>query len=279
MARLEPNILMKHLENILTRQPFCLENLKIKFLEEITSENFRKLLNDSNNNNEFMTHGVHILREIRKVSENFSDRFFDSNELEVEEFLIDNTELPFKKALAESKKLMCEKSFVEELERIYSDKNPKKFLGHPVHYKITAHNSGGAKNMAKLLCRALYENKRLVGRCVNFIHKIGEINFCDYDLKRIFEQSAGGTIILEMFSSNEDFRNYATHLDKIAKTLTPLVKTFSNDTLFIFIELEEMPGFAPKLIRNLQEDIYFIDIKEGLGNRADAKKYLKLLAE
>ena len=25
MARLEPNILMKHLENILTRQPFCLE--------------------------------------------------------------------------------------------------------------------------------------------------------------------------------------------------------------------------------------------------------------
>ncbi len=278
MARLEKTILMKHLENILMCEPFCLKNLKIKFLEEITSENFKKLFNEAENNG-FMILRVNILREIRKISENFSDSFFNSNELEIEEFLIDNAELSLQKALAESKKLMCEESFVEELQRIYSDKNPKKFFGHPVHYKITAHNSGGARNMAKLLCRALYENKRLVGRCVNFIHKIGEINFGKCDLEQIFEQSAGGTIILEMFSSGEEFGDYAPHIEEIAKTLAPLVKTFSNNTLFIFIELEETSAFASRLLRNLQEDIYLIDIKEGRGNRADAKKYLKILAE
>ena len=43
--------------------------------------------------------------------------------------------------------IMASKSFYDEMERIYAPENEKRFVGHPVHYLITAGDKTAADDM------------------------------------------------------------------------------------------------------------------------------------
>ena len=251
-------------------------SVKILSLNEVTPENVSKLIRQAERN-DFMTYRCNWEREGFGDNEDFSLNYFRNGSFKIEEKLISEKNLSYDEAKKSAENFMTEKNFVEELERIYSDKNPKKFFGHPVHYKIVAKNSQGAMQMANLLCQALYTNKRLVGRCMSFISEIDEDCFDESDIENIFRQSAGGTIIIELRGSRGEHKNYASCYEKVIKDFSEKVCKYQRDTLFIFVETIENPGFAPRFIKNLQEDIYIVELKEGMGNQKTALDYLKKL--
>ena len=253
-------------------------SVKILSLNEITPAIAAKLLRQADRN-DYMTYRCNWEREGFGDNEDFTLNYYRNSSFNIEEKLISDKNLDCESAKKTAENLMVEKSFLDELERIYSEKNPKEFFGHPVHYKIVAKNSQGALQMANLLCQALYTNKRLVGRCMSFISEIAEDCYEESDIENIFRQSSGGTIIIELRGSREEHRNYATCYEKVIKDFSEKVCKYQRDTLFIFVETVENPGFSPRFIKNLQEDIYIVELKEGTGNREIALNYVKNLIQ
>lgn len=62
----------------------------------------------------------------------------ENQQYQIREDIISGDPLSLAEAIEKSKKFMADISFTEELERIYSDENEKKYYGDPVHYKISA---------------------------------------------------------------------------------------------------------------------------------------------
>lgn len=273
LTRITAADLTKCLRKLFSDEDYWLEDIKVKSLREILPSQAQKCLIAAERA-DFLTYRSHWERGSLQQHRNFSLNYFNNEEFRIEEALFDEKKFTLTQARNKAKKLMADKTFTDELERIYSDENPKKFFGHPVHYKFSAKNSQGAKQMAELLCRALYENKRLVGRSITFISEVTEHCYCECDLDNIFEQSAGNTIIIELRGSTEEHKNYATSYERVVKEFAELVRKYQQNTLFIFLEVTENPGFTTKFIQNLQEDIYLVEIREGSGNRKEAAAYL-----
>lgn len=242
-------ILADLLERIDTRQveeifsKFCA--VKEIFLREITPSRAKKILLKSERGNFISSYLSHIQNHLRG-HENFSLDYFDNPNFKVEEFLIDFEPLNFHEV---AKNSLVDKTFLEELKRIYSPNHPKKFFGHPVHYKISAKNIFGAKKISELLCRTLYTNNRLVGGCVNFIR---DVKFDENDLENIFRQSRGAAVIIELKNFDEFF--------------CELVKKFCSEVLFIFI------GEG-----NFYSDLKVVELKENFLNRVESFDFLKNL--
>ena len=242
-------ILADFLERIDTRQveeifsKFCA--VKEIFLREITPSRAKKFLLKAERENFISSYLAHVQNHLRG-QENFSLDYLDNPNFKVEEFLIDVESLDFHEA---EKNSLVSETFLDELKRIYSPNHPKKFFGHPVHYKISAKNIFGAKEIAALLCRALYTNNRLVGGCVNFIF---DVKFDEIDFENIFRQSKGAAVIIELKNFDEFF--------------CELVKKFCNEVLFIFI------GEG-----NFHVDLKIVEIKENFLNRAESFDFLKNL--
>ena len=278
LQRITDANLIKILEKIFAESRYVFENITIKSIKEVTPLQVQKCISSAEQA-DFLTYRTRWARGNLNQHENFSLSYYNNDEFKIEEKLLDDKKLSLAQALKKAKKLMADKSFIEELQRIYSAENPKKFCGHPVHYKLSAKNSQGAKQLADLLCRALYENKRLIGRCSSCIYEITEACYREPDLESIFEQSAGNTIIIELRGSKDEHKNYASCYEEVVNFFEELIKKNQQNTLFILVETTENPGFAPKLIQTLQEDIYLVEVSEGTGNRVEALNYLKDLVK
>ncbi len=231
----------KQVEKIFEK--FC--TVKEIFLREITPSQAKKFLLKAERENFISSYLAHVQNNLRG-QENFSLDYLDNPNLKIEEILLDFEPLNFSAAI---KNFAVDKNFLEELKRIYSPNHPKKFFGHPVHYKISAKNLYGAKEIAKILCRALYENNRLVGGCVNFIY---DVKFAEIDVENIFRQSKGATVIIELKNLDEFF--------------CELVKKFCDEVLFIFVGEKNFGG-----------DLKIIELKENFLNREESFIFLKNL--
>ena len=62
----------------------------------------------------------------------------------VTQTLIPENHLSYDDAVIKADEIMANGDFTDELKRIYSDKHPKEFFGHPVHYKISADEAQSA---------------------------------------------------------------------------------------------------------------------------------------
>lgn len=181
------------------------------------------------------------------------------------------------KAYREADGLMADSSFLDELARIYSDKNERKiFYGHPVHYHITAGNSDAAMTMTRLLVRALYANKRLAGQRINRVYNIQEDCYDESDLDHLLRHAEGGTVVLEMCSCAEEER-YAGSYERVNEYLAAMIRKYQRNTLFILVDLHLQRGGLRNLLTTLREDISFVHIEEGAGSRAQAAAYLQSL--
>ena len=279
MERLTPARLLKIFKQYLKEEIFEYElhDVKIKTLKEITPFQASKLLGLADKNRH-ITFNVDWNRLGIFGNDEFSLNYFRNGDFNVQDGLIDSAALTYRAAIAQAKKLMLDKSFLDELKRIYTSEHPKKFAGLPIHYVLKVKNSQGVKQMIQLLCQALYTNHRIVGRTINRINEITERAHHDCDIDAVFEQSAGNTMIIEMRGSSEDHMNYASGYHMVVNEFSSQIKSHQHNTLFILVEESDNPGFAPKLISAVQEDIHLIELKEGAGNRAVALEYLKKLA-
>ena len=193
--------------------------------------------------------------------------------------MIPEGKLSFEEAVEKSKSFMADASFIEELERIYSDANAKQYFGNPVHYKISASNMDSASEIASLLAWALKSNNRLEGGRINKISEITQCCFEEEDFKNMFEKAQGNIVMFDLSGTSENHNQYADAYEDVIQYFAKLIGINHVRTLCIFVENTNKPGFAKGLLSNVAEEIDIIEIREGSGNRETAIQYIKNMAE
>ena len=262
------NKIQKFLKSVLEVQ-YNMKDIEVHDLREITSENFRKL----------MTRGdrINFVDEYR-ISDDLKINFDSNRDFDISESMGQISKLSHSQALQQAQKLMADTSLIEEFNRIYAkDNNRKKFYGHPVHYKILAGSYFAAMKMVELLAGALYVNKRLVSQRITRVYNITERCYSEVDFENMIKCAEGSTVVIELQGAQDNDTNYATSYEEVVDFISEVVRKYQRNTLCIFVEMVDQPGFAPKLISNLQDDINIIELQEGAGNREQALDYLKFI--
>lgn len=151
-----------------------------------------------------------------------------------------------------------------KIEEIFIDtKNfsaENEILDNSTHYKIFAKNSSDALKIAKNFCAELYEKNLLVSKCANFIFAVDENAADDFNIENIFRQSAGGAVIIE---GDE-------------KIFDKLIKKFSDEVIFIFLEIDENFRQKNNSCETLQKLVGLTEIKKILSQILDNFKIQKL---
>ena len=260
--------LEKILKDLLEEQ-YSIHDIKISGLREITADVFRQLLSRGDN--------AEILNTFRVLNELQLD-YCDNNAFSVSEIICPIKRMNYNQAVRSAQKLMPDQTFLDELKRIYSNENDrKKFYGIPVHYKITAGSHTSAMEMAKLLVNALYVNKRLVGGRLTRVYDVSPNCYGEEDFENLIRHSEGNTVLIELQGLRSEMSNYANTYEAVIEFIGEMVRKYQRNTQCIFLEMAENPGFAPKLVSNLQDDLTIIELQEGAGDRAQALEYLKAL--
>ena len=97
------------------------------------------------------------------------------------------------------------------------------------------------------------------------------------DFEKIFENAAGGTVIIELSGERVKSGQFAHAYEEVVEFIADTVKSYQRNTLCIFVESADKPGFAAQLTAKLQDDLHIIELHEGAGNRETALDYLKTL--
>jgi AAA+ superfamily predicted ATPase len=240
-------------------------------INEITAGRFHQLGERGDNNG--------LISRFRSDENRIGSDYLDNVQYEINETLLDDEVLSYEEAVSRAGKLMPDKSFLEELERIYSDENEKKYFGNPVHYKISASNTDSAFRMASLLAQALRSNGRLTGKRINRISDITECCYNEDDFKHVFELAQGNIVFLEMSGTSEEHGNYASAYEEVIQYMELVIRQNHVKTLCIFFENTEHPGFADRLLESVAEEVDIIELKEGVGDRETAIGYISDLAK
>ena len=258
----------KFLRSVLEVQ-YNMKDIEVHELREITSENFRKLLTRGDR--------VNFVDEYR-ISDDLKINFDSNRDFDISESMGSINKLSHSQALRQAQKLMADTSLIEEFDRIYAKgNNRKKFYGHPVHYKILAGSYFAAMKMVELLAGALYVNKRLVSQRMTRVYNITERCYSEVDFENMIKCAEGSTVVIELQGAQDNDTNYATSYEEVVDFISEVVRKYQRNTLCVFVEMVDQPGFAPKLISNLQDDINIIELQEGAGNRKQALDYLKFI--
>ena len=193
---------------------------------------------------------------------------------------ISDFDLPTKdEAFQALENLMPQKTFRDEINRIYNPANIQKFIGHPVHYIIKAQNHQVAKDMVNFLVSALYKNNRLLGKRVDWFSELHEGNRFFQDLNNCTVDS---TVVFEYpYEVNDSRSTFAARRRGILPLILDKIKRQNKNTLFIFVDYvsdsEELG--ENQLIQNAEEFLDLITIYEGSGDTNSATKYLNYLLE
>ena len=247
---------------------FSERKINLKF-DEITVEYFENKVSQISDMG-YARISMHNLSRRLKLN------YRDNRRFAVSQFLVSDDKLTYEDASEKAKRLMASGDFTEELKRIYSDKHPKEFYGHPVHYKISADETESAFEKAKLLVQSLYSNGRLKSRRIDRINKITDNCFDEEDLTNLFYNAEGGTVLIELSPYN-DSNNYASAYEQVIEFFASLIRKYAKNVLIVIAEITKVQGLTKKLVSKIADDIDIVSIAEGTGDRDTAKKYMNYL--
>ena len=250
------------------RSEFGIKNVTVKAFTEITAKKFSRIFDRANRDDNFNF-------DYYQLNQDLGLDCLDNRTFKLSETICDDKRLSFDAANAKAEKLLADETFKDEFRRIYSKENAHHFYGQPVHYKITAGNTKAAMSLSTLLVGALYANKRLVSRRINLITNVTENCYDESDFEKILENAAGGTVVIELSGERVNSGQFAHAYEEVVDFISETVKRYQRNTLCIFVELADKPGFAPQLTTRLQDDLHIIELHEGAGNREMALNYLK----
>ena len=245
-------------------------SVQVSDIKEITTGRFHQLGTRGDNNG--------LIRRFMADENDMGLDYRENNQYQIREEMIPTEKLSFDEAVEKSRRFMADISFIEELERIYSDENEKKYYGNPVHYKISASNMESAFEIASLLAQALKSNNRLVGSRINRVYEIKKGCYDEPDFKNMFEKAQGNIVLFDLSGSAEMHNNYASEYEEVIEYMNKLISKNHVKTLCIFVENTNHPGFASNFLAKVAEEIDIIELKEGCGNRETAMSYIQNLA-
>ena len=249
---------------------FRVKGVKVQDLSEITAMKFSKIFDRANRSDNFNF-------DYYQINQDLGLDALENRTFKLTEAICPAKRLSFEMAKKEAEGLLADETFKEEFARIYSKQNAHHFYGQPVHYKIIAGNTGAALSLSNLLVATLYTNKRLISRRINIITNVTDNCYDESDFEKILENAAGGTVVIELSGERVNSGQFAHAYEQVVDFIADTVKRFQRNTLCIFVELADKPGFAPQLTAKLQDDLHIIELHEGAGNRDTALNYLKNL--
>lgn len=208
-----------------------------------------------------------------KLEINYHVSYYDPLPFDLDEEVLDYQK--FNKAMCKkrAKEILGSKSLYEEIDRIYSKENKKMYFGHPVHYLISAGDWGAAQDLYELLIRALSANNRLLSNRVMLIKDISKRAYSDDRYKQVIKAADAGVVIIEL-KSEDAMGRFATDFHEFTKLTGSLMEQQKKDTLFIFVEITGKSIKDNDALNNILTKADIIQIHEGSGTFAQAKKYL-----
>jgi Holliday junction resolvasome RuvABC ATP-dependent DNA helicase subunit len=204
-----------------------------------------------------------------------ADYMSSHSDLQFDECVLPHSKVSYEEVTDEAHNLLADISLNEELERIYSPLNKRKFYGNPVNYKINAVSRETAKNLVELLTKALYTNKRILSTRVAYITKLDD----SYDdaLEDLCNNSYASVVAIECNDADSSDDRFARGREAKCEYICNIVRKFSSQTVFILIDLGSKVCKQSVSQLVTKDDICFIEIFEGKGDSAAGKKYLKSL--
>lgn len=262
----------EELERIILR---TWDKCRILDREEITLTDFRMLMGR-------LEYGNRSSMSLRDVENEFglavfSRGLFDNTPYEIREEVCGECDLTKRNCMEKAGMIMASDDFCEEIERIYSRENKKKFYGHPVHYLISAGDFGAAKDMIGILVPALLKNRRLPGGRQLFLSQIGGNADRDDRFERVFSSSSGGTVVVKMPERSE-LGNMATDMMRILEGLGKMIEKYGNSTLFIFVDVSGKSVMTGEAMKTILTYADMVHLTEGSGSYRKAVRYLDKLA-
>ena len=97
------------------------------------------------------------MKEDLKLATEPEHSYYEPVAYQVSERIYTSQDMNRQKQSEQMQEIMASESFYEEMERIYALENEKRFVGHPVHYLITAGDKAAADDMIDILIPALLE--------------------------------------------------------------------------------------------------------------------------
>jgi len=220
-----------------------------------------------------------LLGTARRIAGKLKLNYDENNYFSVEESLVLTKRLSYKNAFRKAEKLMVEQKFSDELERIYSKENLKKFYGHPVHYHIIAGNENAAQEMLMLLLEALYANKRILGKRINRVTEIKSGCYDETDFQNLICNSQGGVTVIPLNFPTDSENEYATGYEEAIAYIGRLIKKYQNNVLFVFVQMMHHNGFSESMLGELGDAVKIMELSEGTGDRAQAIKIFEKLID
>lgn len=236
---------------------------------EITVERFRAALAEGDSSG--------ILRSERRIMRELKLDYDENNSFKIAEELHVWRKLSEKNAVAMAAELMVGSDYQEEIARIYSRENMKKFFGHPVHYHILAGSKESADKMLDLLITSLQNNRRLISGRINRVIDLSERCYDDSDFENLIRNSQGSTVILPLNYVNDSDDDYASTYNEVIQFVGKIIKRYQRRTLFVFVEVVSKKSYAKSLIHEINEELRIIQLSEGAGNREQAKVVFRSL--
>lgn len=237
---------------------------------DITCEEFRNELE----NRRYVSNGRTILG---KLNIGYRAGFFDPFPFELEENVLTFPKTSKAKCMKYAREILASSNFIEELNRIYSKENLREYVGHPVHYMISAGDYGAAMDMEELLIRALASNNRLPSCRQMIMKNIVRNAYRDDRFKQVIQSAEDGVMVI-VLDQQADIGRYATDFHDVTKVIGGMVDKLKKDTLFIFIEIMGKSLRNDDALANITSKADIIQITEGSGDKACAEKYLLDLA-
>ena len=255
-----------------------LPEIELLACEEITNDAFCKELVRAERNNWTECYSGSLKEKLKLAIEPEHHSFFEPVAYQVSERIYTAQNMTRQKQAEQMQEIMASESFYDEMERIYAPENEKRFVGHPVHYLITAGDKAAADDMIDLLIPALLENQRLLSGRVYDVQKMTYKAEREDNFDNIFSSARGGTVILNL-EGEKSTGMYATGNYDLAKTLGKKLNEYGNSTLFIFVDISGSRSVSDETIAEILSNADLIQIQEGQGDLERATGYLKRLAD
>lgn len=204
-----------------------------------------------------------------------ADYMSSHSDIQFDECVLPHTKVSYEEVTDEAQNLLADVSLNNELERIYSPLNKRKFFGNPVNYKINAVSRETAKNLVELLTKALYTNKRILSTRIAYITKLD--NSYNDALEDLCNNSYASVVAIECNDADSVEDRFARGREAKYEYICNAVRKFSSQTVFILIDLGSKVCKQSVSQLATKDDVCFIEIFEGKGDNAAGKKYLKSL--
>ena len=248
------------------------ENVKICSINEITFENFNELYE--------LADDRYVMDKSYRLFKRNNSGLFNNRYYKASEKIITGIYKSKDQAIIEAQSIMADQSLLDEIERIYDERNQEAFYGIPVHYCITADGREAAQSIIEIIVKALCHKKRLPGGRICTFTDITEKCYDDDDFAKICKQSPGTSIVIELRGNDTDYGIFASSYNSVIDYLIDMVYRHKADTQFFFVRDITYEGFSNPLFSKLGQEVDVIDVREGRGGREEAEKYLnRLIAE